>query len=488
MYNIDRSADAQFVDFENRNDGRFAPSQTDRVLTLETAATVAVTEMKTGSLRALDTNLAALYFANSDQAVAMSAFTDSVQHFQQALAVPGYVLIDATATDGDGAALLAQLQAMGLEGGSSFRGVASGFIPVNALGELSSVSHISTARESAAATMVGLVTTQADQAMAVDTARNTTGLTGAGVKIGVISDSFNKANVVIGGVQQNFARDIATGDLLPTTKILQDYVSGTDEGRAMAQLVQDLAPGADITFATSNFGQAGFANNIIALAQAGNKVIVDDVRYYAELMYQNGPISQAVNQVVNENGVVYFSSAGNQSNDGWQGNWVSGGTYVSNGITYQLMNFGVPATATDGVARDYLQYTGAAGVGVLQWDEPGASAGGPGAKIDLDVFITNQDGSVLYRAAASNNIGGDPVEAFSTLAATTTTSALPARRRPRGIRAADQHPPRGLHERSGKHQHQHQRRRGFRSLCDAGGHRHRRGALLHHAAEQRHDA
>ena len=53
-----------------------------------------------------------------------------------------------------------------------------------------------------------------------------------------------------------------------------------------------------------------FANNIRALANAGAKVIVDDVTYFNEPMFQDGPIAAAVNDVTAQ-GVTYFSSAAN---------------------------------------------------------------------------------------------------------------------------------------------------------------------------------
>src|SRR5262249_42013059 len=46
---------------------------------------------------------------------------------------------------------------------------------------------------------------------------------------------------------------------------------------------------------------------------------------------------------------------------------------------------------------------------VLQWDQPGASAGGPGAASDLDLFITDITGNIVYAQDTSNDLGGDPV-------------------------------------------------------------------------------
>src|SRR5207245_10856117 len=117
--------------------------------------------------------------------------------------------------------------------------------------------------------------------MRADIARATVGVTGAGVTVGVLSDSFNCR----GGA----ATDVATGDLSPVTVLLEEpgCSSGTDEGRAMLQIVHDVAPGAGLAFATGEGGQANFAANIRALATAGARVIVDDLIYPTEPMFQD---------------------------------------------------------------------------------------------------------------------------------------------------------------------------------------------------------
>ena len=76
------------------------------------------------------------------------------------------------------------------------------------------------------------------------------------------------------------------------------------------QLVRDVAPAARQSFHTAFDGQANFATGILELANdAGADVIVDDVIYFAEPMFQDGIIAQAVDSV--KAGVAYFSSAGN---------------------------------------------------------------------------------------------------------------------------------------------------------------------------------
>ena len=51
-------------------------------------------------------------------------------------------------------------------------------------------------------------------------------------------------------------------------------------------------------------------------------MIVDDVLYFNESPFQDGPIAQAVNAVTAD-GALYFSSAGNEGNtlDGTSGNY-----------------------------------------------------------------------------------------------------------------------------------------------------------------------
>ncbi len=151
------------------------------------------------------------------------------------------------------------------------------------------------------------------------------GIDGSGITVGVMSDSYD-TNVA----PNSAALDISTGDLpgsgnpfgnTEPVVVLEDFPGRSDEGRAMLQIVHDLAPKAKLGFATANTGQLGFADNIRALAgdptatnfRAGFKadVIVDDIIYLDEPFFQDGVVAQAVDEVVAK-GVSYFSSAGNR--------------------------------------------------------------------------------------------------------------------------------------------------------------------------------
>jgi hypothetical protein len=120
-------------------------------------------------------------------------------------------------------------------------------------------------------------------------ARDENGLNinGTGIKVGVLFGSFND----LGGA----AMDEADGALPSASNVdvITDLASvGTDEGRAMIQIIHHIAPGASEAFYTASDSEQGFANCIFSLAVPGSKVIVDDVRYSDEPFFQNGVVAQ----------------------------------------------------------------------------------------------------------------------------------------------------------------------------------------------------
>jgi subtilase family protein len=366
---------------------------------------------KSGAPSVLDAGLLALYqnasatAAPSMGAASLGVASSGVAHAPNAISADGkYVTIDAIAADGNGAALLSELQAIGLQDGASFKGIASGLLPVDQVGALLGVADLIHASESGMITHVGLVTSQGDVSMHADTGRSTFGVDGSGIKVGVLSDSFATMVSPI----TTMAQDIANGDLPADTTVLQDSPNGTDEGRAMAQIIHDTAPGASIAFATAFGGQANFANNIIALRNAGAQVIVDDVQYFFEPMFQDGVIAQAVNQVV-ASGAVYFSSAGNEGHAGYESPFINGGTGTLGGLTETFHNFG---TTVGGVASTLLQINQVDDTTyIFQWANAAASASpGVGAITDLD-FAGYSDAAAtneLFHFTV-NEVGGDPI-------------------------------------------------------------------------------
>ncbi|NML65271.1 S8 family serine peptidase [Hymenobacter sp. RP-2-7] len=328
----------------------------------------------------------------------------------------GYVVIDAAATSADGHQLLQQLQQLGLKQGSVYGRVVSGLFPIDKVGQLERVETLRFATPAYQPMHnVGLVTSQGDASLMADKARATYGVSGAGSKVGVISDSY-------GSIAGGPAAGVASGDLPADVQVLADITGGTDEGRAMAEIVHDVAPGAQIAFHTANLGQAGFASGIGKLADAGCNIVVDDVIYFAEPMFQDGIIAQAVDQVVARN-VPYFSAAGNQARQSYQATFKNSGKEI---LAADGSSYGV---AHDFGGGDITQSVRIPAGGTLrlsfQWAQPFYTvSGGTGAQTDLDLLVLVNGVVRTSLSSLRDNIGGDPFEFISISFSTATTVEL----------------------------------------------------------------
>jgi len=335
------------------------------------------------------------------------------------------VVVDVVA-ESDVRALETDLAALGMTNMATFGRVISGQLPIAAIPSLATMSNLKFAQPSYAARRVGLVTSQGDQAMRADVARSTFGATGAGVKVGVLSDSFNCIN-------NGAAADVASGDLPAVVQVIQESPScalaGTDEGRAMLQIVHDVAPGASLAFATAENGTASFANNILALFAAGAKVIVDDVIYFQEPFFQDGIVAQAVDQVVVSGG-AYFSAAGNEARQSYESAFRPGATFADGAFASAVSGphfFGGTAHnfAPTGPAQHMQPITipKSASIAIsFQWDSPSASVclTCPGSTNDIDIYLLDHNNQVVA-GGVEDNIDGDASEFFSFTNTETTT-------------------------------------------------------------------
>jgi len=313
-----------------------------------------------------------------------------------------FVVIDAIAAQ-DVNQLRLDLDALGLQNAEIFGDIVSGQLPVTALEPLAALASLHFARPALTITHQGSVIGQADVALMAEQARQL-GTDGAGVTVGVLSDSYN----CLGGA----AADVASGDLPPGIVVLAEEVGctrGKDEGRALMQLITDSAPGAQQVFHTALGGQAAFANGILTLANVAKaQIIVDDIGYLSEPMFQDGIIAQAVDQVAAA-GVTYFSSAGNAGRQSYESPFTAALGLLPLPLLPGLLHDFDPGAGIDPFQTVTIP-VGATATFTLQWDQPYASvAKGSGATSDLDMFLVGLSLTPLA-FSIDKNIGRDPIE------------------------------------------------------------------------------
>lgn len=314
-----------------------------------------------------------------------------------------FVTIDAIANQ-DVNRLYTDLIALGLQKPETFGLVVSGQFPIVALQPLAALPSLRFARPAIALTQQGAVVGQADIALTADRVRQQFDIDGTGVTVGVLSDSYNCLD--------GAAADVASGELPSGILVLaeeEDCARGKDEGRALMQLIADTAPGAQQAFHTAYGGQASFAQGILRLAnKAQVDIMVDDVSYLAEPMFQDGIIAQAVDQVAAA-GVLYFASAGNLGRQSYESPFMR----AANAPFIPFVN-GAQHDFDPGPGVDARQAVtipvGITAVFNLQWAQPYASiAEDVGATSDLDLFLFDPAGRVLA-GAIDQNLDGDPIE------------------------------------------------------------------------------
>ncbi|TMM58825.1 hypothetical protein FEE95_05180 [Maribacter algarum] len=300
-------------------------------------------------------------------------------------------------------ALADELRTLGAKKIKKYNRTVTFRLAVDKVMQLNNCTELSYARpEIKPHAQVGSVENEAFESLKVNLVSKRFGLTGKGIRIGVLSDSYN----TLGGE----AAGIASGDLpgpgnpngyeTPVT-VLSELEGGTgiDEGRGMIELIHDLAPEAEIFFYSAFNGYFDFADGIRALADAGCDIIVDDIIYFAEPYFQNGAIAQAVNEV-SKGGAAYFSSAGNSGEQSYESDFRAVNPLnVHDFDDGEGVNFFQRVEVASGQQLNLF----------LQWDQPSPFfTDGPGATDDrletnLDIFVFDPDsGALIFQTTSLN--------------------------------------------------------------------------------------
>ena len=329
--------------------------------------------------------------------------------------VNGLIAIEAMSLS-DNEKLMSDLQAAGVESLRQYNNLIVGKIPLAHLKNLEAVRSARFIRPSAGGgSSAGSVTSQGDAAQLSDQARATYAVDGSGVMVGVTSTGYNSLN--------GEAKDIASGDLPGSANllgrnkpvvVLKDLPNGTvgdDEGRAMLQIVHDVAPGAELAVYIPD-SVYDHAAGLRALAARGAHVISDDLYWYYEPWFQHGPIETAQREL-QDNGVLLFNAAANIRDLSAEGVFTptSARSLTVNGRSqgrWAMHNWGNGQTTFPVTLNRGANITL-----VLQWDEPYASytTTGAGAQSDLDLLIFgSSQTNELATSSTTRNINGDPIE------------------------------------------------------------------------------
>ena len=276
--------------------------------------------------------------------------------------------------------------------------------------------------------MVGKVTSKGDRVMRAQVARRNFHLDGRNIRVGVISDSFN--------AQNEAAKDVRNGDLpgrgnpfgySRPVRVLRDLRSGADEGRAMSQIISDIAPGSELLFHTAftpsgNLSEQSFATAVRALARAGANIIVDDIGFAAPF-FQDGAAAQAVEAVVQQ-GKAYFSAIGNDSNRSYESEFRPGPTFELGDKTYELHDFD-PGAGVD-FYQDLTLTSGASLFPLLGWTDPAGRISN-----DMELFLVSTPAPPvakdnLLATSVTQFLGGveQPLEQLAYTARASSTAYL----------------------------------------------------------------
>lgn len=274
-------------------------------------------------------------------------------------------------------------------------GLVTAWVDINSLIELASVDEVKSIREVIPpVTRSGAVTSQGDYVHYTDLVRSEMGADGSGIKVGIVSDGVD-----------SLSSAVASGDLPGDVTVLSN-VRGGDEGTAMLEIVHDLAPGAQLYFHDCGTSELEFNDAITALKNAGCDVICDDIGWLLEPFFEDGVVAQHIDDLLDTTDIIYTSSAGNNANEHFQGQFYdSGNDVLIGGYYYPTADF----SGGTNPSKPYLYATvphGGALTVIMQWDDWfGASSN------DYDLFVVDRDTkAVLSSSQYTQNGNDDPLE------------------------------------------------------------------------------
>lgn len=228
------------------------------------------------------------------------------------------------------------------------------------------------------------VTTEGDDILHTHEFRNSTHITGSGIKVGIISDGVTSLDKVV-----------ATGELPPDIHVLRNSIGG-DEGTAMLQIVHDIAPDAELYFHDRGSSQIEFVQAMDQLIGDGCQIICDDITY-VEPFFEDGYIARNIRDRILSYNVLYITSAGNFAQEHYQAPFNG---YMDQG--YAWHDFQASHGSKD------LKFSApphSAGHIILQWDDRFSESSN-----NYDLFLYNDQMREIGRSVKIQDGDDDPME------------------------------------------------------------------------------
>ncbi len=272
---------------------------------------------------------------------------------------------------------------------------AQGWVSTSLLSELSQQKNVvRVTRPEYATPNVGRVTTQGDAILRANKLREM-GITGEGIRVGIISDGANSwtSARASGDLPQNITTfgSCTTRSANPSQCLSR---LTCNEGTAMAEIIHDMAPDAELAVAAVSTSLE-FISQINRLANTFKaNIIVDDLGFFGEPYFQDGDLARAVAGLPAS--VLYVSSAGNSAASHYERD------YRKFPADTNIHDFGTQEGAGPDDAMGFLVPASRGTVALLQWND---SFSNPSSNYDLYIF--NSDGVITQQ---SNFTGGPAIE------------------------------------------------------------------------------